>query len=49
VIAERLADWSSMAGRGVTVGDLRAVVNPSLETAGKTFRALTFLFRAESP
>ena len=27
------ADWES---RGVTVADLRAVVNPSLETAGKT-------------
>ena len=27
------ADWES---RGVTVGDLRDVVNPSLETAGKT-------------
>jgi hypothetical protein len=34
--SERLADWSSMAGRGVTVGDLRAAVNPSLEAAGKT-------------
>lgn len=27
------ADWE---GRGVTVGDFRDVVNPSLETAGKT-------------
>jgi hypothetical protein len=27
------ADWER---RGVTVGDLRNVVNPSLETAGKT-------------
>jgi hypothetical protein len=53
VLADRLADWSSMAAgafagntirawkadwesREATVGDLRDVVNPSLETAGKT-------------